>query len=159
MICTLWADREISPRNLLQLHHVHGGQQCGDHHHDPQLPPQESTHSQEHARLGKVRVSPAVFHSGPFKIRVIFLQWVPWVLRMSRPGEKFTIKTIQMQNKMKEIDPPSKSLLANVLDMDDDFKTSPTLPPAHFSPQLSNHISLNNQLYHKNGAAGHGLFR
>ena len=74
---------------------------------------------------------------------------------MSRPGEKFTLKTIQIQNKMKEIDPPSKSLLANVLDMDDDFKTSPTLPPAHFSPQINNHISLNNQLSHKNG----GLFR
>ena len=45
------------------------------------------------------------------------------MLRMSRPGEKVTLKTIQMQNKMKEIDPPSKSLLANVLDMDEDFKT------------------------------------
>ena len=89
------------------------------------------------------------------QVRVIFLQWIPWLLRMSRPGEKFTLKTIQIQNKMKEIDPPSKSLLANVLDMDDDFKTSPTLPPAHFSPQINNHISLNNQLSHKNG----GLFR
>lgn len=58
-----------------------------------------------------------------------------------------------MQNKMKEIDPPSKSLLANVLDMDDDFKTSPTLPHGHFSPQLNNHIG--SQMSHKNG----GLFR
>ena len=94
------------------------------------------------------------------QIRVIFLQWIPWLLRMSRPGEKFTLKTIQMQNKMKEIDPPSKSLLANVLDMDDDFKTSPSLPPAHFSPQLSNHIGLNNQLAGKTGPSpAHGLFR
>ena len=41
------------PRNLLQLHHVHGGQQCGDHHHDPQLPPQEGPHPQ-HAGLGRL---------------------------------------------------------------------------------------------------------
>ena len=27
-------------RDLLQLHHVHGGQLCGHHHHGPQLPPQ-----------------------------------------------------------------------------------------------------------------------
>ena len=86
-----------------------------------------------------------------FQVRVIFLQWIPFLLRMSRPGEKFSFKTIQIQNKMKEIDPPSKSLLANVLDMDDDFKTSPTLPPApplHFSPQLSsNHINKNGGLF------------
>ena len=59
---------------------------------------------------------------------------------------------------MKEIDPPSKSLLANVLDMDDDFKTSPTLPPAsaHYSPQISNHINHSNGLMsQKNG----GLYR
>merc|ERR1719495_3042902 len=72
---------------------------------------------------------------------------------MSRPGEKMTLKTIQMQNKMKELEPPSKSLLANVLDMEDDFRVSPTIPPSHISPQLSNHI--NSQHAHKNG----GLFR
>lgn len=44
---------------------------------------------------------------------------------MARPGEKITRKTIMMQNKMKELDlkeRSSKSLLANVLDMDDDFR-------------------------------------
>lgn len=41
-------------RHLLQLHHVHGGQQCGDHHHDPQLPPQTIRHA-SHALLGKDR--------------------------------------------------------------------------------------------------------
>jgi hypothetical protein len=35
---------------------------------------------------------------------VLFLQWIPWVLRMSRPGEKITLKSILIQNKMKEID-------------------------------------------------------
>ena len=88
-----------------------------------------------------------------FQVRIIFLQWIPWFLRMSRPGEKVTLKTIQMQNKMKELDPPSKSLLANVLDMEDDFRPSPTIPHNHISPQLNNHI--NNQHTHKNG----GLFR
>lgn len=59
------------------------------------------------------------------KVRCVFLQWIPWVLRMGRPGEKITRKTIMMQNKMKELDlkeRSSKSLLANVLDMDDDFR-------------------------------------
>lgn len=47
------------------------------------------------------------------------------MLRMSRPGEKLTRKTIMMQSKMKELDlkeTSSKSLLANVLDMDDDYR-------------------------------------
>ena len=46
-------------------------------------------------------------------------------MRMGRPGEKITRKTIMMQNKMKELDlkeKSSKSLLANVLDMDDDLR-------------------------------------
>ena len=46
---------------------------------------------------------------------------------MGRPGEKITRKTIMMQNKMKELDlkeRSSKSLLANVLDMEDDFRTA-----------------------------------
>ena len=44
---------------------------------------------------------------------------------MSRPGEKLTRKTIMMQSKMKQLDlkeTSSKSLLANVLDMDDDYR-------------------------------------
>ena len=62
------------------------------------------------------------------QVRILFLQWIPWLLRMSRPGEKITRKTILIQNKMKEMDMKensSKSLLANVLDMDDDFRPSP----------------------------------
>ena len=67
-------------------------------------------------------------------MRTLFLQWIPWVLRMARPGEKITRKTIMMQNKMKELDlkeKSSKSLLANVLDMDDDFVPSSQLPHPH----------------------------
>ena len=45
-------------RNILQLHHVHGGQLSGDHHHGPQLPPQTGGHPRD-AGLGEVAV-PAV---------------------------------------------------------------------------------------------------
>ncbi|KAL0099005.1 hypothetical protein PUN28_020212 [Cardiocondyla obscurior] len=44
---------------------------------------------------------------------------------MSRPGKKITKKTILMANRMKEMElqeRSSKSLLANVLDIDDDFR-------------------------------------
>ena len=64
------------------------------------------------------------------QVAVIFLQWLPWLLKMGRPGEKITRKTIMMAKKMKELDikeTSSKSLLSNVLDMDDDFRRS-TLP-------------------------------
>ena len=43
---------------------------------------------------------------------------------MSRPGEEITRKSIMMAQKMKEMDKKeifSKSLLANVLDIDDNF--------------------------------------
>lgn len=51
---------------------------------------------------------------------------------MSRPGKKITRKTIMMSNRMKELElkeRSSKSLLANVLDMDDDFRAH-----AHMAP-------------------------
>lgn len=57
--------------------------------------------------------------------KIVFLQWLPCVLRMSRPGKKITKKTILMSNRMKELElqeRSSKSLLANVLDIDDDFR-------------------------------------
>lgn len=46
---------------------------------------------------------------------------------MSRPGKKITRKTILLSNRMKELElkeRSSKSLLANVLDIDDDFRHS-----------------------------------
>ena len=76
------------------------------------------------------------------QVRTLFLQWIPWVLRMARPGEKITRKTIMMQNKMKELDlkeKSSKSLLANVLDMDDDFVPSSSLPHSHVHPHHPGH--------------------
>ncbi|KAJ6636934.1 Neuronal acetylcholine receptor subunit alpha-7, partial [Pseudolycoriella hygida] len=71
-------------------------------------------------------------------IRVVFLYWLPCILRMSRPNqeayelEKAEKKAQQIQSvELKERS--SKSLLANVLDIDDDFRcnhrcTAATLP-------------------------------
>ena len=76
-------------------------------------------------------------HEMPDWVRSLFLQWLPWILRMSRPGEKITIKTIQVQKKMKELDKKemkSKSLIANILDMDEDYHPatkSHTVHPCH----------------------------
>ena len=37
-------------------------------------------------------------HEMPDWVKLIFLQWAPWLLRMSRPGEKITRRTIQVDN-------------------------------------------------------------
>ena len=67
----------------------------------------------------------------PMQVRTVFLNWLPWVLRMSRPCDKDEssrkptggpaanskqIKDIEMKERS------SRSLLANVLDIDDDFR-------------------------------------
>ena len=55
----------------------------------------------------------------------MFLHWLPWLLRMNRPKRKITRKTIAMSIRMKELEmkeKTSKSLLANVLDIDEDFR-------------------------------------
>jgi len=80
-------------------------------------------------------------HEMPGWVRTLFLQWIPWILRMARPGEKITRKTIMMHNKMKELDlkeKSSKSLLANVLDMDDDFVPTSGMPHNHHQPGQQN---------------------
>ncbi|XP_068083459.1 neuronal acetylcholine receptor subunit alpha-7 [Anabrus simplex] len=67
----------------------------------------------------------ADIHEMPQWIKSVFLQWLPWILGMSRPGKKITRKTILMSNRMKELElkeRSSKSLLANVLDIDDDIR-------------------------------------
>lgn len=85
---------------------------------------------------------------------MVFLYWLPWLLRMRRPPEPATCeygrtpskpasvtadrKPIQFQDvELKERS--SKSLLANVLDIDDDFRhnhrgggTPTPLPTATF---------------------------
>ncbi|ROT75683.1 nicotinic acetylcholine receptor subunit alpha 6 isoform 3a8a [Penaeus vannamei] len=52
----------------------------------------------------------------PRWIKCVLLQWLPWLLRMNRPGKKITRKTIMMNNKMRELElkeRSSRSLLAN----------------------------------------------
>ena len=64
-------------------------------------------------------------HVMPMWVRSVFLQWLPWILRMDRPRKRITRKTIMMSNRMKDLElkeKDSKSLMANVLDMDDDFR-------------------------------------
>ncbi|KAI5744478.1 hypothetical protein M8J76_002591 [Diaphorina citri] len=64
-------------------------------------------------------------HEMPDWIRFLFLQWIPWILCMQRPHKKITRKTIAMSNKMRELElkeRTSKSLMANVLNIDDDFR-------------------------------------
>nr|AWX65634.1 nicotinic acetylcholine receptor alpha 6 subunit [Laodelphax striatellus] len=67
----------------------------------------------------------ADIHEMPNWVKSVFLQWLPWILGMNRPGKKITRKTILMTNRMKELHLPdrsSKSLMANILDIDDDFR-------------------------------------
>ena len=54
-------------RNLLQLHHVHGGEQRGDDHHGAQLPP-PAQGDPRHARLGADGV-PAVPPLAPHDVQ------------------------------------------------------------------------------------------
>lgn len=61
---------------------------------------------------------------GLFQIRIVFLYWLPCLLRMSRPDnpEAHPPKNLQADAEMRERS--SKSLLANVLDIDDDFRNN-----------------------------------
>lgn len=77
------------------------------------------------------------------QIKMLFLQWLPCLLRMSRPGKKITKKTILGGNRrakgMELQEKSSKSLLANVLDIDDDIrhKNSAANPPSGYIRYIS----------------------
>ena len=43
------------------------------------------------------------------QVRTVFLLWLPWLLRMSRPGKKITRKTIVMNSRMKELELKERS--------------------------------------------------
>nr|CAI5824590.1 unnamed protein product [Callosobruchus analis] len=88
-------------------------------------------------------------------IRVVFLYWLPWILRMHRPGDGSDYggsPNRPVTSERKPIHFPdvelkersSKSLLANVLDIDDDFRhnyrgggTPTPIPPATFFGQYT----------------------
>ena len=78
-----------------------------------------------------------------FRVEYLPLTWF-LSSQYFRPGEKITRKTIMMANKMKELDmkeTSSKSLLSNVLDMDDDFRntTLPTTNVVHHPSHVAGH--------------------
>jgi len=117
-------------RHLLQLHHVYGRIVGGVDSSGAQLSPSHSGHPRD-ATVGELIISKHSHCSPPdfcllgCQIKSVFLQWLPWILRMGRPGRKITRKTILLSNRMKELElkeRSSKSLLANVLDIDDDFR-------------------------------------
>ncbi|XP_043282936.1 acetylcholine receptor subunit alpha-type acr-16 isoform X1 [Venturia canescens] len=67
----------------------------------------------------------ADIHEMPPWIKTVFLQWLPWILGMCRPGKKITRKSIMKSHRMRELElqeRSSKSLLANVLDINDDYR-------------------------------------
>lgn len=72
---------------------------------------------------------------------------------MSRPGKKVTRKTIMMNSRIKEMElkeRSSRSLLANVLDMDDDFRSASGISYAPtYTSNLTNRYS--------SGGVGAGL--
>ena len=83
-------------------------------------------------------------HSMPAWVETLFLQYLPWLLMMQRPGKKITRKTIMMQKKLKELDKTehiSKSLLVNVLDMEDNYKS-----PFHMSHTMPD---IADTVYHR----------
>ncbi|XP_022258670.1 neuronal acetylcholine receptor subunit alpha-7-like isoform X2 [Limulus polyphemus] len=64
-------------------------------------------------------------HEMPAYIKTLFLVWLPKILRMRRHGKYEENKKSQINNKIKELqlkERCSRSLLANVLDIDDDFR-------------------------------------
>ena len=67
------------------------------------------------------------------QVRSLFLNWIPWVLRMSRPGQTLSRKTMMMERSLKEIPASSysRSLLFKALDMSEDMPT--TQPHVIFS--------------------------
>ncbi|XP_076277061.1 nicotinic acetylcholine receptor alpha6 isoform X4 [Lasioglossum baleicum] len=82
----------------------------------------------------------------PTWVKTVFLKWLPSILRMSRPGKKTTKKNILMGNRMKDMElqeRSSKSLLANVLDINDDFchKNSANPPSGYIRPAFGTPIS------------------
>ncbi|CAH1394365.1 unnamed protein product [Nezara viridula] len=67
-------------------------------------------------------------------IKSLFLHWLPCVLRMRRPGhgdnrdssgKSMQLHTLELKERS------SKSLLANVLDIDDDFRHGPLQASSH----------------------------
>ena len=60
------------------------------------------------------------------QIRKGICEWLAWVLLMNRPGKEITRKKLSKKAKMRDLElgeRSSRSLLANVLDLEDDFRS------------------------------------
>lgn len=79
------------------------------------------SHHVQHSKHFKTLLT----NSCVFQVRILFLTWLPCILRMSRPGQETGTDTSHMSMQIRDLelrDRSSKSLLANVLDIDDDFR-------------------------------------
>ncbi|CAG0893525.1 unnamed protein product [Cyprideis torosa] len=62
-------------------------------------------------------------HEMPNWIKTVFLQWLPWILRMDRPHKKISFKTIRMSRNLAAIQKQSsKSLISNVKQDEEDWR-------------------------------------
>lgn len=62
-----------------------------------------------------------------FQVKKGINEWLAWILRMKRPGRDISRKKLAQGSKMRDMElreRSSKSLLANVLDLDDDFRST-----------------------------------
>ena len=84
------------------------------------------------------------------QVRVIFLNWIPWLLLMNRPGHPLSLKSLMMKRTLRELpaSSDSKSLLVKALDMEVDnlkAKDASSYPksPITFTPLSPKfHISV-----------------
>ena len=73
-------------------------------------------------------------HTMPWWVETIFLQWLPWILMMDRPGSRFTYTNIMMDAKMKKLergDKMQRNLVPDLLDTTEDFLAG-NLANSHF---------------------------
>ena len=64
-----------------------------------------------------------------FQVKKGVCEWLAWFLRMKRPGRDISRKKLIQNAKMRDLElreRSSKSLLANVLDLEDDFRSNST---------------------------------
>ena len=127
-------------RHLLQRDNVHGGQLCGDDHHGPQLPPQAGGDPRD-AGLGEDHLPPVGALAAQDE------QARGEDHQEDDTGDNSDLQLavdsgiVQVQKKMKELDKKeikSRSLMANIVDTDDDFHPMTKSHLVHPSKPLSN---------------------
>ncbi|XP_013406819.1 neuronal acetylcholine receptor subunit alpha-7 [Lingula anatina] len=82
-------------------------------------------------------------HVMPRWVKVGICEWLAWILRMTRPDRELTRAAIIRRSNMRELEMKeraSKSLLVNVLDMDDDHIRSPKTNGTPFRIKVDNDI-------------------